>query len=72
MPPREMNFEEKIIRRSIATIQETIEKLCLQRDTLASMLPEAPRPVPLKINPITGKPLSRIMGGGKKQKRKNQ
>jgi len=72
MAPREMTFEEKIIRRSIATLQETIDKLCRQCDALAAMLPEAPRAVPIKISPITGKPLSMVPGGGKRKKSINE
>ena len=65
MTLREMTLDEKTIRLAIATIQRTIDDLCLQRNTLAAMLPNAPRPRRMThIGGIEIKP-----GGGKKRKK---
>lgn len=66
MDLREMTMDEKIIRQSIAVYQATIEDLCRRRDALAAMLPNAPMPRPMTINPATGREIKQ--GGGKKRK----
>lgn len=64
--PRTMPMEEVIIRQSIELIQATIDDLRRRRDALAAALPNAPRPVMMKINPVTGREIKQ--GGGKKRK----
>ena len=63
---RQMEVGEKTIRQSIEALQKSINELCKQRDALAAMLPDAPREPMKKISPITGKPRSMVMGGGKR------